>query len=180
MTSTPRVALYADDNWDALTPLSRGRTCPRLTLAAKADLTAAADRGPPSTTPSTCYSAETNAGPPRRATRLLATIRRMVADLEIDLVHAERVAISRTHGWAAPSTASPPSTAATGSSTGKPAGADSRHGAYEAEAAQLGGYGLSDYIVIEGNDGNAQRVLLPQLAGDPLSRSNPTHGKSTP
>lgn len=161
-----RVALYADDNWDALTPLSRAERVPRLTLAAKADLTAAADRG----------TAVHNAldlllgGDERGAAETChpdywATIRRMVADLEIDLVHAERVAISRTHGWGGTFDGIATIDGRDWLIDWKTRGADSRHGAYEAEAAQLGGYGLSDYIVIEGNDGNAQRVPLPQLAG---------------
>lgn len=162
-----RVAIYADANWSDLTPLPTDQRVPRLALAAKADLDIASARG----------TAVHNAldlllaGNEKAAAETChpdywQTIRRMVTTEGIELVHAERVAISRTHGWG-------------GTFDGilsiadrglylvdwKTRGADSNHGAYEAEGAQLGGYALADYIIIEGDDGLAHRAALPELAG---------------
>lgn len=46
----------------------------------------------------------------------------------------------------------------------KSRGADSEHGAYPEEAAQVGGYGGSQYIIVEGDHG-PERRLMPELRG---------------
>ncbi len=161
-----RVALYADDNWAELTPLPRAERVPRLTLAAKADLNVAADRG-------TAVHASLDlllGGDERGAAEVChpdywSTVRRMVSTLGIELAHAERVAICRTFGWGGTFDGIVTIDGREWLIDWKTRGSDSKHGAYEAEAAQLGGYALADYIVIEGNDGNAQRAALPELAG---------------
>lgn len=161
-----RVALYADENWSTLAALPRAERVPLLTRSAKADLDEAAKRG-------TAVHAALDlllGGDEKGAAEVChpdywSTVRRMVTDLGLDLVHAERVAICRTHGWGGTFDGIATIDDKAYLIDWKTRGADSKHGAYEAEAAQLGGYSLADYMVVEGDNGEAQRVKLPALAG---------------
>ena len=161
-----RVALYADENWSDLTGQPRAQRVPVMTRSAKADLDVAAKRGTAIHSALDLLLAGDEAGAAAVChPDYWATVRRMVTDVGIDLVHAERVAISRTNGWAGTFDGIVAIDGKTWLIDWKTRGADSKHGAYEAEAAQLGGYALADYIVVEGPDGNAVRAPLPDLAG---------------
>ena len=144
-----RIAKWADERFAVLAELESDERIPMLATAAERDLNRAAERGTGvhSIIETLCAGHDVDPAnvKPQHAP-YLDIARKLVADLRIDLRYAEVVGINRHMGIGCTIDAIP--AVLDGELVvidWKTRGADSSHGAYEGEAAQLGVAATCDY-----------------------------------
>lgn len=160
-----RVAKYVDENITELAAMDTAQRVPAMALSARLDLNAAANRG-------TGVHAAIEAlmgGDEALAAKVCppdywVTVQRLIAEMAPTVLHAERVAINRQLGLAGTFDIMVATRFGSFIVDWKSRGADSKHGSYPGEAAQLGGYGGADYL-IDTVDGAPKRIKLPELTG---------------
>lgn len=160
-----RVAKYVDENITELAAMDTAQRVPAMALSARLDLNAAANRG-------TGVHAAIEAlmgGDEALAAKVCppdywVTVQRLIAEMAPTVLHAERVAINRQLGLAGTFDIMVATRFGSFIVDWKSRGADSKHGLYPGEAAQLGGYGGADYL-IDTVDGAPKRIKLPELTG---------------
>lgn len=160
-----RVAKFVDENIADLAAMPSTQRIPAMASSARLDLAAAANRG---TGVHNAIEALMG-GDEQLAAKLCppeywGTVQRLIDEMAPTVLHAERVAINRQLGIAGTFDIMLATRFGNFLVDWKSRGADSNHGAYPAEAAQLGGYGGADYL-IDTVDGAPKRLQLPALAG---------------
>lgn len=160
-----RVAKFVDENIADLAAMPSSQRIPAMALSARLDLNAAANRGTGVHAAIEALMAGDEAlGAKVCPPDYWATVQHLIADLDPTVLHAERVAINRTLGIAGTFDIMLATRFGSFLVDWKSRGADSSHGTYPAEAAQLGGYGGADYL-IDTVDGAPKRLALPELTG---------------
>lgn len=160
-----RVAKFVDENMADLAAMPSAQRIPAMALSARLDLNAAANRG----TGVHAAIESLMAGDEALAAKVCppaywTTVQRLIAEMAPIVLHAERVAINRRLGIAGTFDIMVATRFGNYLVDWKSRGADSNHGSYPGEAAQLGGYGGADYL-IDAIDGAPKRIRLPELAG---------------
>jgi hypothetical protein len=166
-----RAARFILDN-PATMNMKRAQAEATIAKAADHDLKEAGDRGTDVHRILEALAAGQDPGllfPPLRADALeyRPACEQFLAEHRPEFVYTEVVGINRTLGYGGTVDVYANMDAAGGlvSLDWKSRGDDSQHGAYDNEAAQVGGaYTHFDYLIVE-IDGQAQRVPMPALAG---------------
>jgi hypothetical protein len=162
-----RAAAWAVENLDALASHETGAAHAAIVRAAKADLAAAADRG---TAVHELVEGELLGRPPlmldEAAEPYRATVLSLLEWLEAEVVLVEAAVFAWRSGYAGTLDAVLRSARLGGTFLvdWKSRGADSGHGAYEKELAQLGLLADAEYVMVE-QGGEAHRAPMPSLDG---------------
>ena len=162
-----RVAKFADANWQTLA--DDAERISAMAASATADLAAASGRG---TAVHTMIEDLINGATtlwPGIADEYSSACQAIVDDLDMELIASEVVVIRRgddeSCGWGGTVDA----IARIGDKTyvidWKSRGADSNHGAYDTEAAQVGAYASADYVLSDGHWDEVERVAMPKIDG---------------
>jgi len=170
-----RAAAWAVKNLEALAAHEAGEAHAAIVKAAKADLAAAADRG---TAVHALVEGELLGRPPLMLDAAAEPYRRSVEDLlgwlGAEVLLVEAVAFSPGGGYAGTLDAALHSRrlGRTLIVDWKSRGAESSHGCYEKEVAQLGLLAACDYVVVD-DAGQAVRCQLPDLDGVAVASLRP-------
>jgi len=162
-----RAAEWAVENLDALAAHPKGDAHAAIVRAAKADLASAADRG---TAVHELVEGELLSRPPlildQAAEPYRAAVMQLLDWLQAEVVLVEAAVFAWSLGYAGTLDAIVRSARLGGTFLldWKSRGAESGHGAYEKELAQLGLLAACEYAIAE-QGGEARRVPLPQLDG---------------
>jgi hypothetical protein len=170
-----RAAAWAVENLDALAAHEAGEAHAAIVKAAKADLAAAADRG---TAVHELVEGELLGRPPLMLDPAAEPYRRSVEDLlgwlDAEVLLVEAVAFAPDGGYAGTLDAALHSRrlGRTLLVDWKSRGAESSHGCYEKEVAQLGLLAACNYVVVD-DAGQAVRRRLPELDGVAVASLRP-------
>lgn len=160
-----RIARWVDERVDVIARLPSDERIPLIASSAERDLNRAAERG--TSVHSVVEAMLAGQEPPQvfpEHAAYLPAVSKMVAEVPMRLAYAEVVAISRRLGIGATADAFVEIDGALYIVDWKTRGADSKHGAYEGEAAQIGAIASADYLIAD-VDGVARRVEPPEATG---------------